>query len=311
MSIKKSLIIGMGIGELYKSVLKELNHIVYTVDTNPDKKADFQSVSHALDSLHEHGSDIKRLDTVHICTPNWTHETIAYQVAPYTKIVFIEKPGLKDESRLDRLHKFYPSTRFMMVKNNMWRDEIDELRHLGISSDSIHLNWINNDRVPNPGTWFTDKELSFGGVSRDLIPHLLSFVAAIFPPHYKNFDLISNYKDRAWHLSDLTNTEYGVINPAGKYNVDDLAGMSFYMRDSNSLPLKLIMIEADWRTLEGDDRSIVFNIGGIEQKYEFGLCPEYAYKKMINDCIDNVKNQEFWTEQYDIDLWIHKMVNEL
>ena len=43
----KSLIIGMGIGELYREVLRDLGHEVVTVDNT--RPADFKSVGIALD----------------------------------------------------------------------------------------------------------------------------------------------------------------------------------------------------------------------------------------------------------------------
>ena len=111
--MKKSLIVGMGIGQLYKQVLTELDHEVTTVDSNIFKNADFPDVKSAILSRGP-------FDTVHICTPNWTHEKIAYDVAPYARIVFIEKPGLKTSADWFRLVYAFPQTRFMMVKNNMW-----------------------------------------------------------------------------------------------------------------------------------------------------------------------------------------------
>ena len=85
----KSLVIGMGIGQLYKSVLKELGHDVVTVDSNPEAAADYYDYTAAYID-HDH------FDTVHICTPNFTHLTIARNVAGLgAKIVFVENPALK------------------------------------------------------------------------------------------------------------------------------------------------------------------------------------------------------------------------
>lgn len=310
-SIKKSLIVGMGIGQLYQTVLKELGHVVYTVDMDPAKKADFTSVEEALDSLIERGNPMTHLDTVHICTPNWTHEGIAYGVAPYSKVVFIEKPGFRTEERWFNLQKVFPATRIMMVKNNMWRDNIDEMQATAEKCEQIYFNWLNYDRVPSPGSWFTTKDSAFGGVSRDLMPHLLSLVVAIFPEQYKNLDLTSNGKERTWNLAELTNTQYGAVNKNGVYNVDDLAWMSFHLLNDKKEPQKLIMLEADWRTMETDERNIVFEFDNEDVTFELGLCPEYAYKNMIKDCLDNLNNTAFWKNQYEIDLWIHRMVNEL
>ena len=39
----KSLVVGMGIGQLYKAVLLELGHTVFTVDYDINKDADYVS----------------------------------------------------------------------------------------------------------------------------------------------------------------------------------------------------------------------------------------------------------------------------
>ena len=42
--MKTSLVVGMGIGNLYANVLDELGHSVVTVDADPSKAADFLTV---------------------------------------------------------------------------------------------------------------------------------------------------------------------------------------------------------------------------------------------------------------------------
>lgn len=287
----RSLIVGMGIGQLYKEVLTDLGHTVVTVDTTPGK-GDYNSVFEML-------SNEQPFDTAHICTPNFTHRGIADMIAPYAKIVFIEKPGLETSEQWQILIDIHPLTRFMMVKNNMWRDNIKDLQQLSASAFSISLNWINNDRVPNPGTWFTTKKLAYGGVSRDLIPHLLSLFIAI-EPEYQSAKLEFICYQKHWQLDDLTETDYGTVNPDGEYNVDDLCSIRYTIND------KTYKLMADWRSLTGDDRCIEFYSNNGLDKFELGLCPESAYKNMIVDALSNMYNNKFWKTQLEQDLWIHK-----
>ena len=58
----RSLIIGMGIGQLYKNVLTELDHEITTFDTDVSKNADVTTFEDAILQ--------GPFDTVHICTPN-------------------------------------------------------------------------------------------------------------------------------------------------------------------------------------------------------------------------------------------------
>ena len=296
---KRSLIIGMGIGQLYKDVLTKLGHEIVTVDQDVSKNADFDSVDKAL---LVHGL----FDTAHICTPNFTHFEIAAKVAPHSKIVFIEKPGVANSSTWQKLVETFTQTRFMMVKNNMWRDNIAEMKEYASKSTYISIQWCNKDRIPSPGSWFTNKELAFGGVSRDLMPHLLSLYIAM-NPDWKNSQLLSKNKSQQWTLNELANTDYGTIDRNGIYNVDDMARLE--LSSSSTCPVEML---TEWRTLTHESRFIRFTLPNRELKIiELGLCPEYAYQSMIKDAVENINNAKFWLDQFAIDMWIHEQVENL
>ena len=289
----KSLIIGMGIGELYKEVLQDLGHEVVTVDTG-NRAANFKSIGLALD-IHP------KFDATFICTPNHTHEQIAYFVAAHSKIVFVEKPGVKTAHDWKILVDSYPETKFIMVKNNQYREELVFFKALNNVSTNVNINWINYNRVPNPGSWFTNSHYSFGGVSRDLMPHLLSWVAVLNPTIYQDSNVLKFVKEQQWQLADLLDTTYGNVNPYGLYDVDDYANIELRV---GKVHYNLI---ADWRSLVQDDQSIAF-IGDRERRFELGLCPVSAYKKMVETAFENISNPEWWKDQLEQDLWIHNML---
>lgn len=292
---KRSLIIGMGIGQLYNTVLTNLGHEIVTVDMDPARGADFTDVK---DAIRKHSI----FDTVHICTPNFTHQPLAEEVATYSKMVFIEKPGFKTSNDWTDVVKKRPFTRFMMVKNNMWRDNISELKELANKSKTVNLNWINKDRIPNPGSWFTTKELAFGGVSRDLMPHLLSLFIAL-APEWIRADIRNQTSFKRWTLGQLTSTDYGTVNVNGTYDVDDFCQINFTDKWH---------LTADWRDLTSDKRNIEFVMEDDSiVSFELGLCPEYAYQNMIADAIANVDNHSFWLNQYNQDTWIHERIQHL
>ena len=290
----RSLIIGMGIGELYKTVLNELRHDVVTVDTA--RLADYTNIDDAI-------QDHKHFNCVFICTPNWTHEEIAYKVADHAQIVFVEKPGVADANRWQQLVNAFPNTRFMMVKNNQYRDIIDKIKTVADHADVIDIRWINLNRVPNPGSWFTDENRSFGGVKKDLMPHLLSFITVLFPNSYKNYPhLIKKDFHQRWDLADLADTDYGVVDPNGVYNVDDHAYIEMVVDKTH------VYLTTDWRSKKTDDQSLQVILDNHQRLYfDLGLCPEYAYKNMIATATDNIANVEFWQDQLAQDLWIHRM----
>jgi len=293
--MKTSLIVGMGIGNLYAKVLTELGHNVITVDSDPNKGADFLTVDSAIIKCH-------MFDTVHICTPNFTHFELAAKLAPYSKIVFIEKPGVSDSFSWSRLITEFKKTRFMMVKNNMWREDIDRARSLAECAKKVKIEWTRLNCIPSPGSWFTTKKLAFGGVSRDLMPHLLSLYVAINPLWRKELvkDIVST---QVWNLKDIESTEYGIINPNGTYDVDDICNISFGDK---------WQCLANWRSTIHEKSAIEFTMQDDSiETYELGWCPEIAYKNMMQDAISNINNYQFWLDQFEIDTWIHTQIESL
>jgi predicted dehydrogenase len=296
--MKTSLVVGMGIGNLYVDVLHKLGHEVVTVDSNPNKNANFETVDAAIVKFG-------RFDTVHICTPNFTHFDLATKVAKASNMVFIEKPGVSTSNIWETLIKTFPYTRFMMVKNNQWRSNIPELVKLTEKSTSVEIRWHNKDRVPNPGTWFTTKKLAFGGVSRDLMPHLLSFFM-VLEPYYKTATPILRVATQDWTLEDVANTDYGTVNPNGTYDVDDHCQLGFVCNN------RIWTLDANWRTLQEDDRAIIFTMPDNSQiRVELGLCPEEAYQTMITDAVLSSREEIFWNKQLTQDLWIHQQIENL
>jgi len=285
----------MGIGQLYKKVLEELKIEVVTVDQDIGKRADFPSVDPAF---IVHG----RFDTAHICTPNSTHFALAMKVAPYAKIVFVEKPGVSNADAWATLVNTYPNTRFMLVKNNMWRDNINEMRECVADDRAVKIKWINKNRIPGPGTWFTTKKLSFGGVSRDLMPHLLSLYIAL-NDKWMDAQMTGQEARQVHTLDKIQDTEYGAVKRDGIYDVDDVCKIK-YMDHG-----RVWKMEANWADGVADNRSVEFEMNdGTVKRFELGLCPEEAYKDMIDCAITNVSNNAFWNRQHIQDIWIHDRI---
>ncbi len=292
--MKKALIIGMGFGRaVYKPVLEELGYQVITVD--PIQPADFLTVDDAI-VAHKH------FDTVNICTPNFTHELLARAVAPYADIVFVEKPGVKDHYAWRQLVNDNPTTRFMMVKNNQYRD-LRQFKLLADQSHTVRVVWNNKNRIPNPGSWFTTKDKAFGGVSRDLIPHMLSYYVAL-TDYEKGSKLYATAVQRH-SLASITDTDYGTIDKNGTYDVDDFCEFEF--KNGNTT----WVLTANWKDNKEDDVYISFDMKSSAAKHVLGLCPESAYQAMIENAVNNLNNKEFWLEQLEQDLWIHKQIEKL
>lgn len=286
----KALIVGLGIGQLYKTVLSNLNFEIDTVDSDKSKTPTFTQISDVTG----------KYDIAVICTPNFTHDAIARSIANKSKIILIEKPGLSSADKWTTLVSDYPNTRFMMVKNNQYRDSINYFKSLVKQSTVISVIWNNKNRIPNPGSWFTTKELAFGGVSRDLMPHMLSYFCVIddFSKSKKYF----LHAEKRYTLETIDSTDYGVVNKNGTYDVDDVCEMRYLSQN------KSWIFRADWKSDTADDVYIQFD---DHIKIPLGLCPESAYQEMINTAIKNLYNDEFWQGQYSQDIWIHQQIGSI
>lgn len=290
----KALIVGMGIGQLYHSVFTSLGYSIDTVDSNPEKNTTFKTAD----------TVVGEYDIAVICTPNFTHELMARTIANKCGIVLIEKPGVQDSKSWFCLIEDFPNTRFMMVKNNQYRDEIPLFKTQADQSEHVYVRWNNANRIPQPGSWFTTKELAYGGVSRDLIPHMLSYYCALT-------DVTQGKKIKAtatqnYQLEDIDSTDYGTVNLNGIYDVDDFCCIEFVNNNTTWT------LSANWKTnLDHDDSSIAFSLRNSAVRHRLGLCPESAYKKMIKTAVENLNNHVFWQNQLAQDLWIHQQIENL
>ena len=287
----KALIVGTGFGNLYKSIYEGMGWQVTTIDI-ADPNADFNTVSSAIESGSGHNGSY--WDTCHITTPNHTHYELADLCAMYSDIVFVEKPGVENTAMWSQLLTDHHDTRIMMTKNNQYRDNIVEMAKC--AKGHAKINWINNNRVPKPGSWFTNKQLAYGGVSRDLMPHLLSLYQ-MFEPNWRTIESKNIITTQSWNLEDFTDSDYGEVDSDGVYDVDDFCYIEFGDFE----------LCADWASREGDDIAVHTKT----KSFELGLCPESAYKEMIKTALFEKSNDKYWKQQQEMDLWIQEILCNL
>lgn len=278
----KSLIIGLGVaGQLYEKVLTELGSTVYTVDSNPVKNANYIDIKKAL-------NDHSDFDTAHICTTDGTHHGIALNCKFYgTKkdsIIFVDNPGFR------YAHEWKSciggSARFMLTKPHQYRDNINKIISSSENEDFIRISWMYFKNLPSEDNL---KKMVLGGITRHIMPHLLSYVPMIRPNTYNNMKI--NGKS-VWKHNDI----------------DDYAQLS--LEDDCSS----ITLTAAWQYYESDDFSIKIGGESFEEydiKHDIAILSESAYLKMISNAIDNRANNEFWIDQSKQDLWIYSLVNSL
>lgn len=307
--MKKVLIVGLGIGSLYKKVMTDHNSKdefeVITVDPSPSKHADYLT-------LNDVSKNHSKFDLAIICCPNHYHEeyVLGLKDKNMAKAILVEKPGLKDFATWALYSCTMDPNKLIMVKNNLYRTQtLEDIKRTikdNINDISeIRIDWLNKNRIPKPGSWFTNKELAWGGVSRDLMPHLLSIYYALF----ESADIPQEQTSvRKYSLDDIDGSEYGDVQKEDAvYNVDDQASIVF---DTEIYKKHIpVTLEASWKTGADESRiGVTIVINGHPIFYDFGLCPENAYYKMIVDTLSMTTKQ--YNKHKIIDSWIHQILDD-
>jgi predicted dehydrogenase len=311
------VIVGLGIGSVHLEQAIKLNLFdnIITIDNDPSKNPTYSDIgfNQFLESQEN-----PHFNMVIICLPNFLHRRYIDLLAPYSEVIIVEKPGLSSVEEWNTVLEEFPDTRIVMAKNNMFRNTIERWREEYNKSSIINCIWLNKNRVPFPGGWFTNKEKAWGGVSYDLLPHLIHI--AISAGSGKISDPIYSTRFQKWNMADVQDTEYGVVNQNNPiYNVDDHCRISFMVDD------KKINCVAAWKSdrIENDKAEIQF----IQEEHniiiEQGLCPNAAYgrqmqfflnmteeqykvqvqlDKFVLNCIENIENNAEETFYDDLDL---------
>jgi len=299
----KIAIVGLGIGAVYKEQALLRQYDVYTIDANPNIDSNYKTVEELADSN-------EFFDLIIVCTPNFLHERHFNILKNKSNKFIIEKPGVRDKKTLENIINGNPEKLITIAKNNLYRDWSWFYRLSDVKF--VNILWLNKNRIPKPGSWFTNKELAWGGVSRDLMPHLLHMFYAITKQMPKALDTDCN---KVWSLDKLNSSDYGGIDKTGAYDVDDHAFIKFkipadpdhILATDPSIPIKLI---SSWKdvTAPKESRIQIETMSGIYyQINELGLCPNECYGKMIDDIINTAIEEK--DKFNSIDLWVQEIID--
>ncbi len=289
----KGLIVGLGIGSVYLEQLNLLGFNVTTVDIDKTKNPTFLNIEDALK---------EKYDLSIICTPNYLHFEQAKLLQPASKNILIEKPGFESLDIYNHFINTFKDTKFFIVKNNIYRPELTYIKSIidlfENSIEYVSINWLNSNRTPYPGGWFTNKEKSFGGVCHDLMPHLLHLFYSLNGNKLLEPKKINKFQ--RWNYTDVLTTEYGNVNSINPvYDVDDTCQITFEDKF-------LYKLNAAWKTDKENDISININLkDGRKFRYEFGLCPNEMYGKMISE----IMSDNNYSKHILLDTWLHKIIN--
>lgn len=292
------LIIGLGIGQVYVEQCRLRNFDTYTLDLDASKHPVFTSVEEAKKLTY---------DMVIICVPNFLHEFYILEFKGRTPLILVEKPGLKTAEGWIELYNRILPTKMVMVKNSMFRDFSSLVPFF--PAKRIDITWATKNRVPNPGGWFTNSQKSWGGVSYDIMPHLLHMMLAM----ERKFTLktrIKAKKFQKYKLKDIESTEYGAITQAGVYDVDDHCYLQYF-----SAACTKVNLLAVWKTdelTEDKQELLVTTVDGTKARFKFGLCPNEVYGRMLDSILYNSRvSSDFFNQQLSIDSWVIRQIEQV
>ena len=132
---------------------------------------------------------------------------------------------------------------------------------------------------------------------------MLSYYVAL--TDYKKSNKLYATAVQRHELENITDTDYGRVDHNGTYDVDDFCEFEFKNGNTNWI------LTANWKDDKSDEVYISFDMKNSAAKFVLGLCPEEAYKAMIENAVNNLNNNDFWEEQLAQDLWIHKQIENL
>ena len=296
----RAVIVGMGIGQVYKEQMDQRKWQVVTVD--PKVQSNFDSVG-SFDTYYGH----EEFDLGIVAVPNESHYSVASALAKRCRVVLIEKPGLQTVDAFETIKRMHPDTFFVIAKNNMYRENLNPffafLADKWEEVSKVSILWYSKNRIPHPGGWFTNKAKAWGGVSRDLMPHLVNeFQILLFRLKYDSIPehAIKTMKQvHTLESAQASGTEYGECynGPGAIYDVDDEAHIWLEHEGVE------ISVYANWKTDDEDFVGIkVAFKDGSKGELELGLCPNRYFGNMIDDITQADQDSQEAHERIDLDM---------
>lgn len=126
------------------------------------------------------------LDGIIIATPNSTHVSYTMEALQRNVGVLCEKPVALKSSEVEEIIKICKEKNVIYIPGfvNRWREDIQKMYSVlqeGKIGEikSVSAGWLRKSGIPRPGTWFTNRRFSGGGVLTDLGSHIIDICLMI------------------------------------------------------------------------------------------------------------------------------------
>ncbi|MHB1392549.1 MAG: Gfo/Idh/MocA family protein [Clostridia bacterium] len=163
--------------------LKKLDNVIVSAifDINLEQAAS-TAREYEIPNIYQNYEEFlqSEIDAVIICTPNNLHAAHSIKALEYGKHVLCEKPVALSLEEIENVIKAAERNNKLFVPGhvNRFRYDIQKINEIVSSGEigeivSIKAGWLRRSGIPRPGTWFTSKAYSGGGVLVDLGSHII------------------------------------------------------------------------------------------------------------------------------------------
>lgn len=256
-------------------------------DTDPDRaryiaeKASAAYVFNKFEDFLDCG-----LDGIIIATPNATHAPYTLEALRRRIGVLCEKPVALKSSEVDEIIKVCKEKRVVYVPGFVNRSRTDIRKMYSVIRDGkigdirlVSAGWLRKNGVPRPGTWFTNRRLSGGGVLVDLGSHVIDICLMLLGnKKLKSAELFTSCFDQT-DPDCLGAAEWFKRGGNAQFEIDveKTAIISAHYEDETDLSVKLSWeapIEADCTYFR-----VCGTSGVLELKTLFGFSSDRMWKE--------------------------------
>ncbi|HEX2927159.1 MAG TPA: Gfo/Idh/MocA family oxidoreductase [Ruminiclostridium sp.] len=222
------------------------------------------------------------IDAVVVTTPNYTHAAYTLEALESGKHVLCEKPFTINAFEAEKIVRTAEKSQKVVMPAfvNRFRQDVRLMKDMvdKYAGDirQVNAGWIRKSGVPRPGTWFTSRELSGGGVLIDLGSHIVDLclmITGIKPIKdislRTSYSMAENFRSSAsWFAADY--------NSNLPVDVEDFADAHVVFADMSDMHIKLgwlAPVKADYTYF-----SVVGSKGSVELKTLFGFSNQRLWK---------------------------------
>lgn len=244
------------------------------------------------------------IDAVVITTPNSTHYQYTIQTINAGKAVMCEKPFTISLIETEEILKLAKEKNVIVIPAfvNRFRFDVQRmiteiLKNKIGNITNVDAGWLRKNGVPRPGTWFTKKEMSGGGVLIDIGSHVIDICLWIIKNYtYQSVKLRTTYEI---NQRENPNATWFELNNDRNFEIDvEDSGIADVCFSNNiNLNVKLSWIAAT----EGD--CTYFHIhgekGSIYLKTLFGFSTQRLFERSeLKICyLDGTKEEIYFDDK--------------